>query len=362
MTISLTAFQQTANIKPQGELQLNTSGQQVENRGTVGNNLTRFFQSIGAFFGLCQKPPAEQERQATALTAFREALTTRFGEDVTQQVAQGLSGPLTGSKVSETITQARRLLQESRFANEKTVAKMMPGEYIETPVMKDVSLRSMNHAETRMGKGGLYDKVQTQEKALENFTQLCTDAGVKDVEKFTTLFNPYNNYEPTNAHTLYREMLMGATYSDSRGNVQTVSENSVKLSANDQLKTMRKLTTGEEVAQAHQNFTQYADAIKTMLSDIANHRDTNLQQLAQRVDLASEGTKDAFKLEGGMTSDDGMPIAFAAFGKALSELPQTERTALFERLANKDNPLSAFSGTNRTFATMDGMLGTFRPN
>ena len=358
MALSISTFQQVANIKPQGELQV--KDQQLENRGTIGNTIARFFHSIGAFFGLCQKAPTQQERQQTALTAFREALTTQFGSDISQRVTQNLAGPLTGAKVNQAITDAKRELMQIRYGNEQALSRMLPGEYIVTPMTKDVGLRGISHFESQMGKG-LYDRLQTRETALQNFTGLCQDARVKNVEGFKALFNPSDNWSPNNGHTLYREMLTGTANSQAHSNTRTLSDEQVRQLAVSTLTSMRHLETPEEVEQAHQSFNQYTSSIKTMLSDIANGRVQSLQQGREQMDRAYENIQTAFKLEGGLMSDDGLPIFDAAFGKALAELPPHERTALFERMSKEPNPLSRLSGRHPEFALLEANLTARMP-
>ncbi len=335
MTPSIASFERAASLKPQGELQVNQN--QIENRGTLGNRLINAFRTLGAWLGVCSKPASEQARQVEVLEAFRQALTTQYGTEISGMALQDVRGPLTGNKVDQVLSTAKGAQSRNRnhFNNEQKVALMLPGEYLSHAQGKDVSLRS----DALLADAQVGQTLQTTQESERNFAGLCEQAKIKDVQSFATLFDATDNRSPKNGHTLYRDMLLGLARTVSFDDAKSLDLAEARQAATGVLKAMRPLDSAEKVARAHLCFNDYAQALRDMMADIAAGRDDDLEVGKERAVSALKHLTTAFKLGSSIIGDDGWAIGSAAFGKALADLPAAARSGFLDRLAGEDNPL-----------------------
>ena len=118
MVVNLDAFSRTASLQRTGELTV--SGQTLRNEGTVGNMIANFFRSIGEALGLIKPDPARAQRQQVAYNAFKEALSTKFGDNIANNVMVtiGTNRPLTGARALEGIRQAQAERLQNMTRNE----------------------------------------------------------------------------------------------------------------------------------------------------------------------------------------------------------------------------------------------------
>lgn len=351
MALTIDQFRQAARLDTQGEVALKPGADQLENRGTIGSKVVRFFRSIGEYLGICTRSPDAQERQASALYAFREALNQKFGEGLARQVTAHIEHqPLTGQVVNETIqraetaenleTSARKAeISHNRFQNQQLTARMFPGEYIANPRTKEVQLRSNQHLESHITSGVIH-RIQTEDAARQGFAGLCQEAGIKDVEQFSLLFNQYNNHEPGNAHTLYRQMLDGATVLHSGKSSNELTEQTVRQEAVDSLKALNKLESPEQVQQANTAYHQYVESIRSLLVDLPKGDVQKISEGLNRIADAKEIAMDRFKKN---DVEGFSQLHSSAVGLALSKLSPDQKQLLFEQRERIEN---MFDGTS----------------
>ena len=83
MVISVETFSRIAKLGGSGEVTV--ANQAPRNEGTIGNRFVAFFRGIGEALGFLKSGPSREQQQKIAFSAFKEALSGRFGEGIVVQ-------------------------------------------------------------------------------------------------------------------------------------------------------------------------------------------------------------------------------------------------------------------------------------
>lgn len=134
--VSLRGFVSTARqAEGSGNIRLakGGAGDQLVNKGTLGNRVASFFRAGAEAVGLVQADPTRAQRRQAAVTSFRQALTDRYGADAATSAlgATGLGqagARLTGKLVLAAVGHARAEWRQQVAANTAKREAFLPPE------------------------------------------------------------------------------------------------------------------------------------------------------------------------------------------------------------------------------------------
>lgn len=126
--ISLNTFVDRAKLSESSDMRMSRDGQQLINKGSLGQKIASFFTGIGQALGVVKETRGNEAsvRQETALGGFREALQKEFGTTIANQALSSRPG-LTGRVVLQAVKDAQSEAKIATYHNARfTVGEELP--------------------------------------------------------------------------------------------------------------------------------------------------------------------------------------------------------------------------------------------
>lgn len=320
--IGLDRFVRTARSSETGELALREKGggASLENTGTLGNKVVRFFRRIGEALHVIRPEPSREQQLASAARSFGTALRGEYGKDIAAKVMSSMDKrAITGQQVQAAIAEAAQLRHQQQRDNRAQLAEALP-----EPHHVDGNGTVVRLPEgLRQAHGPSSDDLRP---LPHRFDELCREAGVDP----SSLRPEQKDY--------YERRLVAKLDEDSENGRMALDAKTVSRNAIGVLKEIRNAGVNFDALDAAEK--QMRETARLWLQSMGKGSDSRAMVTAHAEFNASvRKFSDLRDPKGG--KDGYIDSRSVALFSALRSLPKAEGSDIAARMLTRNSPLAA---------------------